>query len=67
MWIENSVDLISWLHQKPADLDLHCFQKLKKSFEHGVLIRSNMVTLLKLDQPECLFSLICLHSMLNIK
>ena len=21
MWI-----LISWLHQKPADLDLHCFQ-----------------------------------------
>ena len=22
MWI-----LISWLHQKPADLDLHCFQK----------------------------------------
>ena len=21
--------LISWLHQKPADLDLHCFQKRK--------------------------------------
>ena len=23
----NSVDLISWLHQKPADLNLHCLLK----------------------------------------
>ena len=28
MWI-----LISWIHQKPADLDLHCFQKREYSFE----------------------------------
>ena len=25
--------LISWLHKKPADLDLHCFQQSVKSFE----------------------------------
>ena len=24
---EKRVNLISWLHQKPADLNLHCFQK----------------------------------------
>ena len=26
MWVP-----IRWLHQKPADLDLHCFQKKYKS------------------------------------
>ena len=25
--------LISWLHQKTADLDLHCFQKRVENFE----------------------------------
>ena len=36
MWI-----LISWLHQKPADLDLHSFQKTVNDFEsyaHSALI-----------------------------
>ena len=28
MWI-----LISWLHQKPADLDLQCFQKKEIRFQ----------------------------------
>ena len=35
--MKNSVDpddgQISWLHQKPADLDLHCFQKRKNNFK----------------------------------
>ena len=38
---------ISWLLQKPADLDLHCFQKMVNNFEkdyaHRALIGSNMV------------------------
>ena len=40
LWLQTVWILISWLHQKPADLDLHSFQKtvlikdrvLKKSY-----------------------------------
>ena len=43
MWI-----LISWLHQKPADLDLHCFgvvvfTQMSKSYAYSALIKSNTV------------------------
>ena len=44
--------LISWLHQKPADLDLSHFQKRAKNFDKvmdtvGVLIRLNNSMLFK--------------------
>ena len=39
MWI-----LISWLHQKPADLDLHCFQqkvyKVEKSYVNSIRLNT---------------------------
>ena len=50
-WICNCVVetvwiLISWLLMKPADLDLHCFQKrysILEKYPCSALIRSNMV------------------------
>ena len=47
--------LISWRHEKPADLDLHCFLKRvlsfeKKSYVHSMLIRLNIaVNLIQLN------------------
>ena len=39
--------MFNWLHQKPADLDLHYFQKQVSKFENkdanSALIRSNTV------------------------
>ena len=54
--------LISWLHQKPADLDLHCFQKsikFLKKFIHSALIEWNtvynsIVTETEIDRRELL-------------
>ena len=48
VWIQ-----ISWFHQKPADLDPHCFQKrvyFEQRFVHGVLIMSKMIHQLS---PSC--------------
>ena len=34
--------MISWLHQKPADLDPHCLQKMVWCYDN-TLIKLNMV------------------------
>ena len=49
--------LISWLHQKPADLDLHCFKKSLLEKLHGAHIRSNTVTVVILPFIYCFDSL----------
>ena len=54
MWMKKVWILISWLHQKLADLNQHCFQERIKNFvtnnyAHNALIIFNM----PLDSDTC--------------
>ena len=78
VWLKKVWILISWLHQKPADLDLHFFYKngmaFWKIYAHSSLIRlirliivMSLALLILMDYPIYIDTLWILSQLFFIK